>query len=246
MPAGWDLTTRACVLTGTATVKGFTDITNGVRVNLDAGQDVTCTFTNTKKPKLTLIKLTDPTNDLGKFDLYINATIYATGVGHNGTTGAQFANIGANTFHEIAGNSTNLADYTSVISGVGCTDVNGGTSGTIMLQAGDDKTCTITNTAFRTLTVITCLQSSNTFIRGDIVDGGGATLGPETTMYLPDDIANAAVVLAVISGAGTTVADLENNAGITVAELEVFLCSLRDGTFGGLVAGLHKPDTTIS
>src|SRR5205814_1207530 len=47
VPAGWALTGRACVLTGTATTKTSTNITNGVSVTLGAGEDVTCTFSNT-------------------------------------------------------------------------------------------------------------------------------------------------------------------------------------------------------
>ncbi|HEX6049434.1 MAG TPA: hypothetical protein VFZ21_09195, partial [Gemmatimonadaceae bacterium] len=58
VPSGWALTNRACVLTGTATAKTFTSINSntGVSVALTAGQDVTCTFTNTKLAKVQVIK----------------------------------------------------------------------------------------------------------------------------------------------------------------------------------------------
>ena len=108
---------------------------------------MTCTFTNTSgSPTLTVVKKTDPTGDEGNFNLFINSTQHATDVGNNGTTGAQFAIIGTNSFKEQEGSGTSLGDYTSVISGAGCVDDGGGTSGTITLAAGDDKTCTITNT----------------------------------------------------------------------------------------------------
>ncbi|MBI4038117.1 hypothetical protein HY387_00480 [Candidatus Daviesbacteria bacterium] len=138
VPSGWNFGSASCD-------KAFTAGTNGVTgVTVVAGQTTTCTFTNTKKPKLTVVKVTDPTNDTGKFNLSINGTQYVTDVSNGGTTNAQFANIGSNTFAEAAGTGTNLSDYTSVVSGVGC----GGTAtaGTITLAAGDDKTCTITNT----------------------------------------------------------------------------------------------------
>ena len=56
---GWALTNRACVLTGTATTKTFTPITNGVSVALLAGEDVTCTFTNVPVPNLSIVKEPD-------------------------------------------------------------------------------------------------------------------------------------------------------------------------------------------
>ncbi len=55
---GYTLSSRACVLTGTATAKAFTNITNGVSVSLTAGEDVTCTFTNTATASLAIQKQT--------------------------------------------------------------------------------------------------------------------------------------------------------------------------------------------
>ncbi len=120
-------------------------------VALAAGENKTCTITNTRKPKLTVIKVTDPANDTGKFNLFVNSTQYATDVSNGGTTGAQYANIGANTFAENGGTGTNLSDYTSVVSGTGCS--GSATAGTITLAAGDNKTCTITNTRKGSITI---------------------------------------------------------------------------------------------
>src|SRR5207247_401443 len=101
--------------------------------------------------KLTLGKRTAPPYDDGRFDRSINDTVWAPNVGNGGTTGARVANIGANTFAEAAVTGTNLSDYTSVVSGEGC--YGPATAGTITLAAGDDKTCTITNTRQPKLTV---------------------------------------------------------------------------------------------
>ncbi|HET7686743.1 MAG TPA: hypothetical protein VFM19_10080 [Candidatus Limnocylindria bacterium] len=127
-------------------------------VTLAAGENKTCTITNTRRPKLTIVKVLDPTNDSGKFNLSINGTTWATDVGHNGTTGSQYATIGANSFAEAAGTGTSLSSYISTVSGTGC----GGsaTAGTVTLAAGDNKTCTITNTRKPTLTVIKDLNPS--------------------------------------------------------------------------------------
>ena len=100
-----------------------------------------------------MTKVTDPAVDDGLFDLFINATEHATDVADAGSTGAQFATIGANTFAEAAGTDTSLGDYISVVSGAGC----GGTAtaGTITLAAGENKTCTITNTRRPRVTKVT-------------------------------------------------------------------------------------------
>jgi hypothetical protein len=56
----YDLTGRACVLTGTTTTHtADTSGTRTIAVTLAAGEDVTCTFTNTKRGSLTIIKNDD-------------------------------------------------------------------------------------------------------------------------------------------------------------------------------------------
>ncbi len=129
----WSLTSATC--------SDGSDVTN---IQVSLGENVICTFTNTKIPKLTIIKITNPVTDIGQFNLFINGTEYANNIGNGGTTGTQNAVIGANTFAEAAGTNTNLADYDSIVSGDGCS--GSATAGTITLLAGDDKTCTITNT----------------------------------------------------------------------------------------------------
>jgi hypothetical protein len=56
VPNTFVLTNRACVLTGTNTAPTFTLTTAGVSVLLLAGEDVTCTFTNSKLPTLIVKK----------------------------------------------------------------------------------------------------------------------------------------------------------------------------------------------
>ncbi len=107
-----------------------------------AGAESTCTFTNTKKPTLTVNKILSPSIDPGLFNLQIDGSTAGTGanVGDTGTTGAVEVSIGAHTVSETAGTSTTLTDYTSVISGQCALD------GSITLAAGENKVCTITNT----------------------------------------------------------------------------------------------------
>ena len=59
-------------------------------VTLGLGDDKVCTITNTKKPKLTVNKVTDPTTDTGLFNLQIDGATAGTGAnqGNGGSTGA--------------------------------------------------------------------------------------------------------------------------------------------------------------
>jgi uncharacterized repeat protein (TIGR01451 family) len=119
------------------------------KVTLNAGDNKTCTITNTHAAKLTVNKVCVPANDTGKFNLQIDAQTAGTGANAacGGTTGAVTLVAGPHTVGETAGTGTDLANYTSVISGACAAD------GTVTLAAGDNKTCTITNTHKTTLTV---------------------------------------------------------------------------------------------
>jgi hypothetical protein len=150
VPAGWALTSRACVLTGTATPANFANSgASGVSVTLGAGQDVTCTFTNTKQPQVRVKKLFDPVDDGGLVSFTIDGGAYdnaGAGFGHNGQTAWITVDVGDNVaFSEAGYGATSLADYTSSWS---CDNgaSGSGTSGlTGALSAGDQVTCTFTN-----------------------------------------------------------------------------------------------------
>jgi hypothetical protein len=176
VPSGWTLTNRECHLTGTATNKTFTSITNGVSVALGAGEDVTCVFTNTKIPTLTVNKVCVPTTDTGAFNLRIDGATAGTGANAacGGTTGAVEQSIGSHTVSETAGTATVLTNYTSVIGGQCASD------GTVSLAAGDAKVCTITNTKKATLTVNkVCVPTSDTGKFNLRIDGANAGTGTD-------------------------------------------------------------------
>src|SRR5690606_15500802 len=58
VPAGWQLTARACVYTGTSDPADYSLISNGVEIDLGPGDDVTCTFTNTASASIDVEKQT--------------------------------------------------------------------------------------------------------------------------------------------------------------------------------------------
>jgi hypothetical protein len=127
------------ILSNYTTIIGGDCASNGA-VTLAAGDNKTCTITNTRKPRLTVTKILIPSSDPGKFNLRVNGVIKASDVGNGGTTGAIIRPLGPVTVSETAGTSTSLTNYTTVIGG------DCAANGTVTLAAGDNKTCTITNT----------------------------------------------------------------------------------------------------
>ncbi len=125
--SGWELTNISC-----DDINSTVDIsTRTASFNVEANETVTCTFTNTKTPKLTVIKVV--TNDNGgtktvsDFPLFVDENPVTSGVANSFSVGAHIVS------------ETTDSTYSSTISG-DC-DVNGN----ITLAAGDNKTCTITN-----------------------------------------------------------------------------------------------------
>lgn len=105
-------------------------------------------FSATNTANLTVNKVLNPSDDSGRFDLKIDDTTYATAVGNGGSTGAVTLSASSHTVSEV-GNGTDLNNYETVFSG-DC-DVN---THQVSLAAGQNKTCTITNTKLATLTVV--------------------------------------------------------------------------------------------
>jgi len=122
VPAGWELTS----------IDGA-DSESGAEATIDlaAGEDVTVTFTNTRKTHtVTVEKDVSPTGDPGKFDLKINGVVQ-----HGDSTSAVTVNVGDTvTISELGGTNTTLANYSSVLSSLGVTFTsNNDTSGSFTM-----------------------------------------------------------------------------------------------------------------
>lgn len=122
-----------------------------VNVDVEDGDAVVCTITNTRDTgTLEVVKNLVPTSDPGTFDLQIDGTTEAAGVGDAGTTGPETLPTGIHTVGEVAAAGTDLADYTSSIA---CADQQGqvvaptGSTGPVNVEVedGDAIVCTITN-----------------------------------------------------------------------------------------------------
>ncbi len=196
VPTNWGLISSSCD-NGSA-------VSN---ISVNAGQTVTCTFTNGLKPTLTVTKACVPTTDSGKFDLKIGATVKKTDAtctagisGTDNTTGAVVLDPNTYTVSEAAGTGTNLSHYDTSIGG-DCTS-----GGSVTLSYGDAKTCTITNSRLPTLTVTKACVPSN--------DGGKFNLKIGSTVDKAD-----ALCTAGISGTDNTTGAIELPTGTyTVSE----------------------------
>jgi uncharacterized repeat protein (TIGR01451 family) len=152
VPSGWDLTAIAC------TDDNSTGSGNTATFNVEMGEIVTCTFTNTRKTgQLKVLKVLEPDTDPGYFDLEIDGTIERYNASDGDATLKETVGTGDHTVGETAGFDTDLDAYDTIIS---CVDEAGaevtattGASLTVTVNEDDDILCTITNTAKADLTV---------------------------------------------------------------------------------------------
>ncbi|GAB4432585.1 MAG: hypothetical protein Kow0031_13970 [Anaerolineae bacterium] len=136
VPAGWELTAASC------TNRDAPDA-----INLGPGQDITCTFHNTRPGSLTVVK-----NTLGGDGAFlftsttlISPTFSLTTVG--GTAQQRFDSLQPGTY-DLSETVPSGWNQTSVV----CSD--GSDSGAIDIAAGENVTCTFENTKQDTIVVI--------------------------------------------------------------------------------------------
>jgi uncharacterized repeat protein (TIGR01451 family) len=147
--------------------------TTGTSITPAPGDDITCTYSNTPRTRVTISKTLSPTGDSGTFNLLAGATTVAAAVG-NGGSGNTLVPPGIPlTVSETAAGATSLTNYDTTYSCSG-----GGISGTLtgsgasislsagQLTAGSSISCSFTNTRKATVTVsksLTPAGDSGTF-----------------------------------------------------------------------------------
>jgi hypothetical protein len=112
----YNLTSIDC--TGDTLAPGSSGSGATATFNLKSGEDVTCTFTNTRKTgQITVTKSLAPANDAGSFDLKVGDSVVASGVGDGGT-GSATVPTGTYSVGEVAhtGSGTSLGDYLSSVT----------------------------------------------------------------------------------------------------------------------------------
>ena len=191
------------------------------------GDKVTCTITNRHKPEVKVVKVTNPTTDLGKFNLLINGNVEGADVMNGQDTGFKQVAAGAVTVGESAGTGTSLGNYDSKVE---CDSTKGstnpGTSHGFTVNYGDKVTCTITNIRKATLTVI----------KHVVNDNGGSKLAAA----FPISVSGASPSPASFAGAespGTIVAIGPGAYNVTETEDPGYAATYSAGCSGSLPAG---------
>ncbi len=132
VPSGWDLTSATC---------GNGDPVNNITPN--AGEVITCTFTNTQKGHLIVHKITDPSSDKTT-----EFNITATGSGVISGNADRTLTGGSQTDYEVTPGSYSVAE--TIPAGW---EKTGDTCQNVAVAAGETKNCTITNTKYSTIIV---------------------------------------------------------------------------------------------
>ncbi len=151
-------------------------------------------------PTLTVNKVCVPDTDSGLFNLRVDGTNAGTGANApcGGTTGAVALSTGNHTVSETAGTDTNLANYSSAISG------DCASNGTINLASGDNKTCTITNTL---------IKANLTLVKHVTNDNGGTAANTDWTLA-----ASGPTPISGASGSGTVTNAAVNPGSYSLSE----------------------------
>ena len=135
VPSGWDLTSSPCV-------SSIGDTESAAALELDAGETITCTFTNTKRGHIIVDKVTNPSGDPTSFNFDANGGSYAD----FSLTDAAAANdqtlVPGN--YSVSETVPSGWDLTSspCVSSIGDTE----SAAALELDAGETITCTFTNT----------------------------------------------------------------------------------------------------
>jgi len=113
---------------------GGTHASGSSSISLGIGEEATCTITNNDiQPKLTITKIVvGDSTPVSSFTLNVGATTVESGV-QNGFNAGNYI---------VSESAVTLSNYNTVISG------NCAPNGSITLNPGDVKACTITNTAY--------------------------------------------------------------------------------------------------
>jgi len=253
--AGWTLTALSCSDPDTGTVINLAN--RLATIDVDSGEIITCTYTNGRLPILRLQKAL-PLGRFGaadQFDLSISGTggpanVTTAGAGTT-ATGVATLNPGAigaaYTFTETAAVGANLANYASTYA---CTNALVGgqapsgsaTTFNLTAAAGDDLTCTFTNT--RNPIADLTITKTNTPAAGPSDQANDTVTRGATTLYTiavtnngPDTVTGAVLSDPAAGRSGLTCtappgcSGAACPAGLTLAQLEagVALGALANG-----------------
>jgi len=210
VPEGWEQTNATC-----------SDQSDPSLIDLQAGETVTCTFTNTKLGLITIAKVTDPAEDPENFTF---EGVLSGQITDGGTLTSQYLLPGEYSETEIVPSGWDLTS-------ISCSDDSQGSlenaTATINLQAGEELTCTFTNTKRGHLVVekVTLPEGDQTEFEilaegdGTITDGGEGTVSTGASRDYEVTPGAYSVTETPLEGwdeTGNTCGEVEVGAGETV------------------------------
>ena len=161
--AGWTLTALECTGGG---VDSSTSLgTRTATLDIDAGETVVCTFTNTKHASLTVVKETDPASDPQDFDFDLTGSGVPADLDLDTDAGdatlpsqetfnLNASQLGAKTVIESAVDGWSLTDLECTGGGADSSTNLGTRTATLDIDAGETVVCTFTNTKEATVKVV--------------------------------------------------------------------------------------------
>jgi uncharacterized repeat protein (TIGR01451 family) len=194
LPTGWLLTGLACVtsdINDTSMLNG-----NSATIDLDAGENITCTFSNTGKPGLKVVKLVE--NGLGGTATPGNFIIHV--IGNNplpatfpGSSAGVDVSLNAGTYSVT---EESLAGYVGTYSA----DCAGAISN------GENKVCTITN---RQITSPIGSSSAKLTLIKSVINDNGGTAGPnDFGISINDQFVTSGQTITVTAGSSYVLNEL--------------------------------------
>ncbi|MEK6721326.1 MAG: hypothetical protein AABZ33_11750, partial [Chloroflexota bacterium] len=180
IPAGWDLSSIVCD-DGQSSTPSTTDVgTATATIKVDPLEDVTCTFTNTKRGKIIIEKQTNPDGATGSFGF---TGEIVTSLSDNGT--AEKGNLVPGQYTVTESDPIPGFDLGAIV----CDDSNstgnvGTRTATFNLEAGETVKCTFTNVKRGTITII------KNAIPDDAQDFTYTTVGGGLSGFVLDDNGN--------------------------------------------------------
>ena len=163
LSAGWDLTNLVCTGGGADSSTSLGD--RKATLDIDAGENVVCTFTNTKHASLKVVKVTDPASDPQDFDFDLTGSGVPADLDLD-TDGGDATLPSQDTFtldaSELGAHSVTeslTSGWDSDEPGLhgrrrGFSTSLANRAATLDIDAGENVVCTFTNTKHASLTVV--------------------------------------------------------------------------------------------
>ena len=145
LPAGWDLTSISCTVSGTGTTAARSGTTATIDITLGIRGSVDCTYTNTARATIIVEKQTTPDGATGSFGFTSSVAALNGSIGDGGRLTA--AGILPGTYTATETDPTPGFD----LAGIACDDADSTGSvatrtATFVAAAGETVKCTFTNT----------------------------------------------------------------------------------------------------